>query len=295
VEIWNTNGSSGKKVAGFTYFVGPPATPPPTITSISPGSGSTAGGTPVTIIGSNFAAGAAVSLGGAAATNVVRVNSTTLTAMTAPRAAGIVNIVVTNPDGQSGTLANGYSYTGGNPAPTISRIVPATGPTAGGTPVTITGANFVNGATVLMGGTPALNVVRVNGSTITAVSPPHAAGAVNVIVVNPDLQGATLVNGFLYANGPLPAPAVSAISPSTGPTGGGTKVTVTGTNFVPGATLTLGDVAATNVVVTSPTTLTAVVGKRFAFGPVDVIVRNPDGQTARKVAAFFYFVGPAVN
>ena len=54
--------------------------PAPTVTSVCPNSGTTAGGTAVTITGTNFAAGATVTFGGTAATNVVVVNSTTITA-----------------------------------------------------------------------------------------------------------------------------------------------------------------------------------------------------------------------
>jgi len=54
-----------------------------------------------------------VSLGGTAATNVTVVSSTSLTATTAAHAAGVVNVVVTNSDGQSGTLTGGYTYTPG--------------------------------------------------------------------------------------------------------------------------------------------------------------------------------------
>ena len=85
--------------------------PPPTLSGISPASGSANGGTAVTITGAGFSAGATVKLGGAAATNVVVVNSTSITASTPAHAAGAVNVVVTNPDSQSGTLAGGYTYT----------------------------------------------------------------------------------------------------------------------------------------------------------------------------------------
>jgi hypothetical protein len=54
----------------------------PTVTGISPNSGPTAGGTAVTITGTNFATGATVSFGGTAATNVVVVSSTSITATT---------------------------------------------------------------------------------------------------------------------------------------------------------------------------------------------------------------------
>jgi len=81
----------------------------PAVTGISPSSGSAAGGTPVTLTGKNFVAGATVSFGGAAAV-VTTVNATTIAAKTPAHKQGAVNIVVTNPDGQSGTFASGFIY-----------------------------------------------------------------------------------------------------------------------------------------------------------------------------------------
>ena len=74
------------------------------------------------------------------------VNSTLITATTAAHAAGAVSVVVTNTDGQSGTLTNGYTYT--NSAPAVISIAPGSGSTSGGTSVTITGTGFLTGATV---------------------------------------------------------------------------------------------------------------------------------------------------
>ena len=82
----------------------------PTVTAVSPNFGSTAGGTSVRVTGTNFVATPTVSIGGAAATGVTFVNATTLTATTGARSAGLVNVFVTNPDAQSGTLPNGYYY-----------------------------------------------------------------------------------------------------------------------------------------------------------------------------------------
>ena len=92
------------------------------MSTISPTSGTTAGGTAVTITGTGFLAGATVRLGGTAATSVTVVSSTSITATTAAHAAGAVNVVVTNTDAQTGTLTNGYTYTTTNPAPTVSSI-----------------------------------------------------------------------------------------------------------------------------------------------------------------------------
>ena len=58
--------------------------------------------------------------------------------------------------------------------------------------MTITGTGFLAGATVTLGGTAATNVTVVNSTTITATTPAHAAGAVNVVVRNTDGQSGTL-------------------------------------------------------------------------------------------------------
>jgi M6 family metalloprotease-like protein len=104
-------------------------------------------------------------------------------------------------DSRSGS--NFVISTTGKAAPTASAIDPATGDVAGGTSVTITGTDFVAGSTVSLGGMDATNVLVVNPTTITATTPPHAAGAVNVVVTNPLGQSATIAGGFVYSN-PVP-------------------------------------------------------------------------------------------
>jgi phospholipase C len=75
----------------------------PGISSISPATGSTQGGTAVTIIGTNFQTGATVTIGGVKLTNAT-VRSTTIQGTTPAHVAGGADIVVTNPDGQHATL-----------------------------------------------------------------------------------------------------------------------------------------------------------------------------------------------
>jgi hypothetical protein len=104
---------SGGNVASVQFYwtVTPnPGGPPPTVTSVTPSTISTAGNVSVTIRGTNFVGTPGVSIGGAAATGVVRVNSTTITAVAPAHAVGAVNVVVTNPDNRSATLANGVTY-----------------------------------------------------------------------------------------------------------------------------------------------------------------------------------------
>ena len=95
-------------------------------------------------------------------------------------------------------------------APVVTIVDPATGPATGGAAVTITGTGFVSGATVAFDGIPATSVVFVSATSITCVTPAHAAGAVNVVVTNPDLQTGTAVNAFSYLAVAAPPPVSSA-------------------------------------------------------------------------------------
>jgi len=82
--------------------------------------------------------------------------------------------------------------------PTLTSIDPDTGSVDGGDSVTITGTDFVDGATVTFGGSSATSVVVVSDTSITCVTPAHAAAAVDVVVTNPDAQSDTLASGFTY-------------------------------------------------------------------------------------------------
>ena len=82
----------------------------PVVTAVSPIHGPASGGTDVTIAGSNFKAGASVTFGGAVASNVTLLSSSQITCTTPAHFPEMVDVVVTNPDGQSGTLLRGFTY-----------------------------------------------------------------------------------------------------------------------------------------------------------------------------------------
>jgi len=84
--------------------------PFPGVVGVTPGCGNTAGGTSITINGSNFVNGAMVTIDGVAATNVIFVNSTMLTATTPAGTVGAKTVVVTNPDTQTAPLNNAFTY-----------------------------------------------------------------------------------------------------------------------------------------------------------------------------------------
>jgi hypothetical protein len=186
--------------------------------------GSTAGGTPVTITGTGFSAPATVRIRGVAATSVVVVNATTITAVTPAGTAGVADVTVIVA-GQGVTLFNGFTYSAALPAPTVSAIAPNNGSTLGGTAVTITGTSFVSGATVSIGGVAATGVSFGSATTLTATTGAHATGTVNVVVTNPDTQTGTLANGYFYAPPPSAASFFSLtpcriVDTRSAPTGG---------------------------------------------------------------------------
>lgn len=86
----------------------------------------------------------------------------------------------------------------------MTAISPASGPTTGEVDVTITGENFVTGATVTIGGVQATDVVVVSARKITAKTPAFSAGSADVVVTNPDSQSGTLANGFTYISPAMP-------------------------------------------------------------------------------------------
>jgi Glycosyl hydrolases family 16/IPT/TIG domain len=87
-----------------------------------------------------------------------------------------------------------------------------------------------------------------------------------------------------------PALKVSAISPNTGTANGGSAVTVTGTGFLSGATVTIGGVAATGVTVVSSTSITAKT-PAHAAGAADVIVKNTNNQVSTLSSGYTYTSG----
>ncbi len=398
--VTNTDAQSGTLNNGYTYTVTNPA---PTVTAITPNSGTANGGTPVTITGTGFLAGATVSLGGTAATGVTVVNSTSITATTPAHAAGTVNVVVTNTDAQAGTLANGYTYStstgGGGPVTfvqmnaadpqssiasvpvafsaaqtagnlnvvavgwndttsTVSSVADSRGNTyiQAGSMLTgsgmrqaiyyaksiATGSNTVTVAFNQAAAFPDIRIAEYNGAdtsspldvtagaigtggtpgsgatTTTSASElifgagmttSHfaAAGAsfTSRIITNPDgdiaedrsvstsgsysatatlsysggwiMQMATFRGGSGGGTG-NPAPTVASITPNSGTANGGTPVTISGTGFLSGATVSLGGTVATGVTVVNSTTITATTAAHAA-GAVSVVVTNTDAQS----------------
>jgi formylglycine-generating enzyme required for sulfatase activity len=183
-----TNPTSGFRVARATDELA--------LASVSPASGPPTGGTAITLTGTNLTGATSVTVGGVAATGVTVVNATTVTAVTPPGVLGSASVVVTTPGGTSNPLSFQYVY----PPPTISSVSPNSGPTTGGTTITITGTNLVGTSSVTVGGAAA-SVTSVSPTTVTAITPAGTVGARDVAVTTAS-GTATAAGAFSYVTVP---------------------------------------------------------------------------------------------
>jgi hypothetical protein len=224
-----------------------------------------------------------VSFGGVAAAEV-RVNSdTSITAGTPAHAPGTVDVTVTAPGGTSPAVtADHFTFAA---APTVTGINPQSGPTAGGTSVTISGSGFTGASAVSFDGTAATSFSVVSDTQIAATAPAHAAGTVDVTVTTPGGSSAPVsADHFTYVG----APVVTGVSPNSGPTTGGTFVTITGSGFTGTSAVSFGGTAAGPFSVFSDTQIVAT-SPAHAAGTVDITVTTPVGTSATSSADRFTF------
>ncbi len=287
-------------VGAFTYTAaggtGPLTLTTPTVSAVSPTSGTTNGGTIVTLTGTNFNLTSTVSFGGRTCMDVLAISSTSLTCTVPSQSAtGPVAIIATNRDltsllTSSGTLGAGYNYTTALVTPTITATTPLSGSVVGGLTVTLTGTGFDLQTTVAMGGRTCRDVVVASSTSLSCTTPSQsAAGAVNVVVTNHEpstlaTASATQVGGFTYAANVV-APSVTLTSPVSGTVSGGTTVTLTGTNFDLYTTVSIGARNCKDVVVNSATSLTCTTPSQVSTGAVNVVVTNHDPITLATLTA----------
>ncbi len=197
IVVQSPNGSAS--ATNIYTYVTPPSTAP-AISSVSPSSGGTAGGTSITINGQNFTGATGVTIDGVAATALVVNSNTQITVTTPAGTAGAKTVAVTSPLG-TGTLLSGFTYSVLLPAPTITGVAPASGATAGGTSVVITGTNFTGATSVKIGGvSSSFTVNSITQITVSTYS--STAGAKDVVVTTPS-GSATSVGAFTYIASPI--------------------------------------------------------------------------------------------
>lgn len=279
-----TGVGSATSTNGYTYVA---ATSSPVISSISPSSGLVTGGTSITITTTGaFPAGTpTVLIGNICATNVTRVSSTVVTAVTPVGTVGAKDLSVTFGTSYSSSVG-GFTYSA---APAVSSVSPARGGTTGNTAVTITGVGFGNSGTptVTFGGVSATSIVRVNDTTITAVTPPNSSGAKAVVVTPSGGSAITKASAFTYD-----LPTITLITPNSGPTTGGNRVIIDGTGFghTGTPTVTFGGRAATDVVRVSATRVLATTPLGVAGKPTVIVTPAVGTGSASTTTLFTYLL-----
>ncbi len=207
---------------------------------------------------------------------------------------GHLDLLVTNSSGDQDLLAGALEITPQDP--TVTNVVPASGSGVGGFQVDLTGTGFRAGCRVVLG-----NQVYVEGASggCTLIDPTHlrltlaqtVAGPHDVVVID-----ATGVEGrAVDAFDSVATPSISTIFPAVGASAGGTFVTLTGINFVPGATLTINGVPQNLVSATSPTSLTFETVAALPGGPHIVTMTNPGGGQASTAFLFSPEVDPVLT
>ena len=216
----------------------------PTINTVAPNHGETTGGTPMTINGSGFVNGGSlgVTFGGNAATSVVFVNSSTITCVTPAHIAGLVDVVVTNGDGQPTTAVNSFTFgtftadvgiAGSAPATvanggffTYSTLVTNNGPSSASNVV----ATITLPPNVTLSGSPASTQGSCSGTTtITCAIGTLAAGntATQTINLTATSTGSAVLHASVTATETDPIAGNNSSATSVGVTGSSTMVVTT--------------------------------------------------------------------
>ncbi|MGE5644760.1 MAG: DUF4082 domain-containing protein, partial [Acidobacteriota bacterium] len=212
--------------------------PAPVLTAISPASGNPGNVVAVTLTGTNLYGGRINPPAG------VTVLNTTTTAtqikanlsIASNAGGGAQNITVTTMNGTSNAVT--FTIGSGGGAPTLTAVSPASGLRGTTVPVTLTGTNFATGATVAVSGTGVTvsGVTVVSATQITAnfvIGASATTGARNVTVTT---TGGT-TGAVTFTVSAAAAPTLTAVNPASGVRGTTVPVTLTGTNFVSGATV----------------------------------------------------------
>lgn len=184
--------------------------------------------------------------------------------------------------------------------PEVWKVRPSSGSVEGGTEIILRGKYFTGTRKVMFDRVPATEFEVLSDKQLRVVSPPHAEGLFRIWVTTKRGRAkAGAFDGFRYIDDTVPppppplAPTITAISPNRGPIGGGTTVTITGTNFTADAVVMFGDRAGTSVTVNSATSITV---KTPSFpgilgGNVDVRVTTSVDTTPNTAADNFRYQG----
>ncbi|KAJ5151512.1 uncharacterized protein N7482_010764 [Penicillium canariense] len=272
-------GSGGTSAASTTYTY--TATQIPTITGLIPPSGPVSGGNTVTIMGSNFNTPSAVTFAGHAASSFTVLSPSEVKAVAPLGTSGIAPVVITAPVGASA----GFNYTYiALPAPTT--VFPTAGVIAGGELVTITGTGLTGTMNVAFGTVIATGFTVVNDKELDVMAPMHLVGTVPVYITSPGGTDSSLSFSF------QPSPVITSITPTSGPTAGGTTVTITGAGLINTLDVFFGTTVATAFTINSDNTITAT-SPATAAGATAVTVNTASATS--NGAVFQYIAAPTLT
>ncbi len=290
VRVELQSGASGTLAKGFSYVAATAGAP--TLAKVLPPKALSSGGTPLVIEGSALGQGALLFIGWIPV-QAEWIDATTLNALSPPLPPGAVDVAVTNPDGQSALLAASLQIGAkAGTAPALVSRSPAAGTTAGGQTVTLAGANLDKGAVLIWGGEHVPQLTVESATTATVVTPKHAAGAVDITLINPDGQSATLPNGFVYM---FDVPAVYTVEPKAGLLAGGNTLALSGYGFEAGMAVHVGSKPCDKVAVQDATSASCTAPAGDAAGPVAVKVTNTKGLQGQLPKAYTYLTSVAAE
>jgi hypothetical protein len=228
---------------------------------------------------------AAGKVGGYIQGNQVTITNSTGAAISAPVTGTSVGTLYGGiKSGWTSVAAGSTSYTAlPSSTPTVTRLSPTSGPSAGGTSVTITGTGLLSGTTVKFGAVAAAQVTVNSPTSITATSP-AGSGAVDVTVSNTNGTSATSTGDkFTY----IPPPQVTSVSPNIGLVSLGGIALISGKGFTGATEVDFGTTRGQFAVLSD--TLILAYAPPHAAGVVDVTVHTAAGTSAPSSADHFTF------
>ena len=203
---WKLESTAAGVVSYAPFYVVPPLPPtpgPPIIVKLIPASGPDTGGTVVDVVGTDLGGATAVDFGGTVGTGLTVDPSGGLATVTTPaHTAGPAPVTITTPAGTS--AAETFTFEAPLPPgpPTITKLIPTSGPDTGGTTVDIIGTDLTGATAVDFGGTAGIGLtVDPFGGLATVTSPAHTAGPAPVTITTP--AGTSAAKTFTFEAPPV--------------------------------------------------------------------------------------------
>lgn len=264
-------GAGGTATAPFTIA--------PDLRTVGPANGPADGGSVALLAGTGLTGTSRVTVGGHDVTQLLPMSDGEVAVRLPAGTSGAADVALTTTSGtttSSTTRLRAYEY---RPIPAVTAVRPdwnalSSATTVRSSPVTVSGTGLGAGTAVTVGRTAvAPEQVQVFDGSLTFVPPPAlVAGSAPITLTNTSPTGVAhrVTVPFTYA-GP---PTATRVAPASGPVG--TRVTVTGSGFVSGTSVSFGAAPASCTVAT-PTSLSCLAPA--GSGAVDVVVTTPLGSS----------------